>query len=131
MTLLATARFDNLVGILADLQAKGIRYKLVEGVFRADNKVLVMTEEILTGIEECRNGLGMALARQQALCLVCKLRKAARPYTRPPGGEHKDWCERCWQQVMNTLTDKSTLTPISDPAEKQTKEDKLLCLSLI
>lgn len=129
MTLLATARFDNLCEILADLKIKDVRYKLIQGVFRTDAKAENMTDELMMGVDICREGLGMALARQQSLCLVCKTRRAARPYIQKPGGDYRDWCEQCWYAQITQWTPLLTMTPIPEQTEKE--KEKMLCLLLI
>jgi len=98
MSLLLAGRYKNLCAILEDLTAKDIRYKLVNGVFRVDAKAANLTPDLIEAIDVCREGLGMAVARQHRLCLVCKRNRAVRPETLSWTREGRDWCEHCWQK---------------------------------
>jgi hypothetical protein len=70
---------DNTRAILADLAARGIRFDLIDGVFRYCNEKALLNPEEEAGIDICRPSLTEALRRQRGLCVHCGRSAATRP----------------------------------------------------
>lgn len=72
-------RYENLCAILADLKARGVRWKEAGGTLKFRDALGVLSEGEKAGLELCRAGLTEAYRRQRGLCIACGLDTAKHP----------------------------------------------------
>ena len=81
------------------LKRDEIRFRLINGEFRADSKAAKIQDH-LCWIEANRRGLTLALLIEQKICIDCREKTAVRPQ-----GAEPNRCEPCyWKRVSFTKT---------------------------
>lgn len=103
--------------ILADLEARGVRFKLIDGVFRYQDCNGALRDWEHEHLDSVRSGMTEVLRLKRGLCLACT--GSPRPATRPSPWGYADrpgtrggntrvmvskhlrlplkWCEECWE----------------------------------
>ena|SRR5580700_9577855 len=94
-------RLQNLAAILANLDARGVKYKLVRGSFAWAKTSPPLTPELAVALDVCRPGLTWAMRIRAGVCESCA-EMATRPKHRNRH-ERARWCESCFLAMVTPV----------------------------